>query len=75
MGTVTDVERITELHILYEDAARNAEQARQRRNQAIRAALLVGVRPADIARATGLTRARITQIAGPDVHAARRLPR
>ena len=48
----------------YRKAAQRAEQARQHRNQLVREALANGERPADIARAIGVTRARITQIAG-----------
>jgi DNA-directed RNA polymerase specialized sigma24 family protein len=39
------------------------ERARQQRNEAVRQALAEGMKPADIARATGLTRGRIAQIA------------
>lgn len=40
------------------------EQARQERNDAVCQALAEGMKPADVARATGLTRGRIAQIAG-----------
>lgn len=47
----------------YRHDTETAEIGRQARNDAIRRALAVGHRPADIARAIGVTRARVTQIA------------
>lgn len=47
----------------YRKAAERAEVMRVRRNQLVREAVEGGERPADIARALGLTRARVTQIA------------
>ena len=46
----------------YQRAFRRAETEREARNAAVRAALAAGMRPADIARATRLTRGRIAQI-------------
>lgn len=58
--------RVIELHDAYETAEASAEGLRTQRNAAIRDALAAGVRPIDLARATGLTRTRITQIAQQD---------
>lgn len=46
----------------YQKAFQRAEAERELRNAAVRQALAEGMRPADIARATGLTRARIAQL-------------
>jgi hypothetical protein len=40
-----------------------SEQLRERRNAAVRAAVEAGMTHADVSRATGLTRARVGQIA------------
>jgi hypothetical protein len=47
----------------YQRAFRRAEEAREARNEAIRAALAEGWTHAKIAEATGMTRARIGQLA------------
>lgn len=57
------MKRLIAAEVAYRKAADRAEQARQRRNQLVREALANGERPAAIARAIGVTRARITQIA------------
>ena len=50
-------------HAKYERSTETAERCLALRNQAISALVARGDRPADIARALGLTRSRITQIA------------
>ena len=47
----------------YREIAERAEQAREYRNQTVRAALAAGWTHAKIAEATGLTRGRVGQIA------------
>jgi hypothetical protein len=60
-------DQIRELEAAYRAASARAEHARAERNEAIRQALATGTRPIDISRATGLTRARIAQLA-PESH-------
>lgn len=47
----------------YQRAAERAEEAREQRNAAVRAAVDAGMTHAQIAAETGLTRARVGQIA------------
>lgn len=47
----------------YQRAFRRAEEAREARNAAVRAAIAAGWTHAQIAAATGLTRSRVGQIA------------
>lgn len=55
--------QLHQIEARYQRASRVYEEAREARNAAVRKALAEGMRPVDIARATGLTRARIAQLA------------
>lgn len=61
--TLTAIEELRETEAAYRAASKRAEELRAQRNAAVRAAIAAGVRPVDVARATGLTRGRIAQIA------------
>lgn len=50
----------------YQRAAQRAETEREQRNAIVRQALAEGMRPVDVAHATGLTRARIAQLVKAD---------
>jgi hypothetical protein len=62
MVTVTE-KTLRSAEAAYRAAYARAEQLRSRRNAAVRAAIDVKMTHAEIARATGLTRTRVGQIA------------
>lgn len=62
-GDRMDAKQLQRAEAAYQAAARRAEQAREARNAAVRQAIADGMTHADIARATGLTRGRIGQLA------------
>lgn len=53
---------LAEAEAAYRAAYAEAERLRKERNRLLREALQAGARPVDLARQTGLTRARIAQI-------------
>jgi hypothetical protein len=55
-------EKLKQLEQRLQRARSRYDLAREARNEAVREAVAEGVRPADIARATGLTRGRIAQV-------------
>jgi predicted XRE-type DNA-binding protein len=57
------LEELRRLDAEYQRLAGDAEAVRRQRNEAIRALLDSGMRVAEVARALGVTRARIDQIA------------
>jgi hypothetical protein len=57
------LEELRRLDAEYQRLAGEAEAVRRQRNEAIRALLDSGMRVAEVARALGVTRARIDQIA------------
>jgi hypothetical protein len=57
------VEELRKAETRFQRAYRRSEQAREDRNAAVRAAIEAGWSHARIAEATGLTRARVGQIA------------
>lgn len=60
---MTTAQQLQKAEAAHEVASRRYEQARERRNAAVREALAEGWTHARIAEATGLTRGRIGQIA------------
>jgi hypothetical protein len=57
------MQQVLKAQAAYEAAVRSTESRRQERNAAVRAALARGCTHAEVARATGLSRGRIGQIA------------
>lgn len=58
-----DTKQLQRAEAAYRSAAQRAEQAREARNAAVRQAIADGMTHAEIARITGLTRARVGQLA------------
>lgn len=58
-----DAKQLQQAERAYRSATRRAEQAREARNAAVCEALAEGMTHAEIARATGLTRGRVGQLA------------
>ena len=56
-------EELQKAEARYQRASRRAEEAREERNAAVRAALAAGWTHARIAKATGMTRGRVGQLA------------
>jgi transposase-like protein len=57
-----DLERLARLDRKYQEQAVKSERLRAKRNEAIRQLVDDGVRMSDIAKALGVTRARVAQI-------------
>lgn len=58
-------DELRKAEVRYERAARRAEEAREARNAAVRAALADGWTHAQVAEATGLSRGRVGQLTQP----------
>jgi hypothetical protein len=59
-----DSKELRRAEAAYRAAFRRAEERREARNRAVRQAVKAGIRQAEVARITGLGRARIGQIVG-----------